>query len=101
VLGISAVNLILINTVGPLLAAYGKTKQRQDLYERACRLYEQLPPERNSITLPYEKAGISMTNACDSQALIQLKQAYCDPHKCIYCRIGYKLLSKQPDADCT
>jgi hypothetical protein len=36
--------------------------------------------------------GIPRQNALDSQALLQLKQYYCDEKRCLECAIGAKLL---------
>jgi hypothetical protein len=40
-------------------------------------------------------AGVKVAHAGDSQALIQLRKAYCDKKKCVFCRIGHKLLAQQ------
>jgi hypothetical protein len=93
-LGENALNTLLINTVVPLLFAYG---QKNDLYEypdRAIRLLESLPAEQNRIVSTFGQAGIKAQHAGDSQALIQLKREYCEQRKCIYCRIGFRLLNK-------
>ena len=42
----------------------------------------------------FAEMGIGVTNALESQAVIQLNNAYCQAHKCLYCRIGHKLLSR-------
>jgi len=92
-LGEASFNIILINTVAPLLFAYGK-KTATDLYcDRAVRLLESLKPERNSIVAEFSAAGVIPANASDSQALIQLRKEYCDKRKCLHCRIGHTILS--------
>jgi hypothetical protein len=93
-LGLSAVNILLINTVVPILFAYGKKKDRMLFMEKAFELLEAIPPEDNSIVNSYTRAGMKAVHAGDSQALIQLKREYCEQKKCIFCRIGHKLLSK-------
>jgi len=93
-LGKNAVDVILINAVIPTLFAYGKTKKQPDLCDRAMRLLEQLPPEHNNIVALFIDAGIDCRNASDSQALIQLRREYCDKKKCLYCRIGYRVIEK-------
>jgi hypothetical protein len=92
-LGEASVGIILINTVAPLLFAYGR-KRGGDLYcDRALRLLESLKPERNSIVAEFSAAGITPVNASQSQALIQLRKEYCDKRKCLYCHIGHTILS--------
>jgi hypothetical protein len=93
-LGLSAINIILINTVVPILFAYGKKKEQEAFMEKAVRLLEAIKPENNFIVNSFSRAGIKILHAGDSQALIQLKKEYCEQKKCIFCRIGHKLLSK-------
>ena len=84
----SSLNLLLINTVSPLLFACGRQRMDEDLAERAFALLEQLPAERNYITRCWECAGIKAAHAADSQALIQLRQHYCDGKDCLRCQFG-------------
>ena len=93
-LGLSAIRLLIINTVVPVFFAYGKNKNIETYPERAIRFLESLKPENNSVITLFSRSGIQIQNACDSQALIQLKRAYCEQKKCIYCRIGHQLLAK-------
>lgn len=93
----SSVDLIIINTVIPFLYAYGKYKGDERLYNRASALLEELKPENNYIIRLWKECGLEAAHAGDSQALIQLKKNYCDPKKCLYCRIGYEYFkSKVP-----
>jgi len=93
-LGLSAVHLLIINTVVPVFFAYGKNKNLETYTERAIRFPESLKPENNSVITLFSRSGIQIQNACDSQALLQLKREYCEQKKCIYCRIGHQLLAK-------
>lgn len=93
-IGLSAQNVILINTVVPILFAYGKIKSQPQMQEKALRLLEQLKPENNYVVNTFIKSGIVPCHAGDSQALLQLQREYCEKKKCIFCRIGHKLLSK-------
>ncbi|MDR2473142.1 MAG: DUF2851 family protein [Tannerella sp.] len=92
-IGANATNIILINTVAPILFAYGKIKKRDNYCERALRLLEKIPAERNAIVTLFGNAGVKADNAGDSQALIQLQREYCEKKKCLYCRIGYRVLA--------
>lgn len=94
-MGASTIDILLINSLVPILFIYGKQKGLEAYTERAFLLLETLAPEKNFITNQFGRAGIKINNAADSQALIQLKREYCEKKKCIYCRIGHKLLSKQ------
>lgn len=93
-LGLSSIDILLINTVIPLLLVYGIKKNQEYFLDRAIHLLESIKPENNYIVHLFRNAGIEVLHASDSQALIQLKKEYCDLKKCIFCRIGHKLLSK-------
>lgn len=93
-LGSSAVDIVLINTVVPLLYAYGIKTGNDEYLERSMSILESLKSEQNNIVRKFAGAGISLRTALDSQAVIQLNNAYCLQKKCLYCRIGHKLLAK-------
>lgn len=90
----STIDLIIINTVIPFLYAYGKACHKETYSTRATELLETLKPENNYIIRIWNNYGIKAEHAADSQALIQLKKMYCDPKKCLYCRIGYEYFLK-------
>lgn len=91
----SSRNLIIINTVVPLLYAYGKSHQEPVLQERAIRVLEQLKAENNYILRQWKACGLNVSTAADSQALIQLKREYCDRLDCLRCRFGYEYLKQK------
>lgn len=91
-LSASSLNLLMINTVVPILFAYGRHKSDERLCDRAFDFLEQLKAENNYIVRMWQKCGLPVHNAGDSQALIQLKTAYCDRKDCLRCRIGYEYL---------
>lgn len=96
--GDASINVILINTIVPILFAYGKKNNIEKYCTRALSILEDLKPERNSIVREFKKFGISPLNAADTQALIQLRKEYCNQHKCLYCKVGYQILSGKMDA---
>ena len=51
-----------------------------------------LMPENNQLIKNFKAIGIEAKNIRDTQALIQLKQAYCDHHQCLKCAVGCHLL---------
>lgn len=95
-LGLSSIRVILINTVAPCLFCYASHQGDQELKDRAVRLLEQLPPERNAVITLWSSLGIDCRSAYDTQALLQLKTHYCDRKDCIRCRIGHKVLAVRP-----
>lgn len=90
----NSIDIILINTVAPLLYAYGELTGNYEMTDKAIKLLEDLRAESNSIVSHFVAYGIDCPDALTSQALVQLKREYCDARKCIYCKIGHYLLSK-------
>lgn len=90
-----SLDLLIINTVAPLLFAYGRMRMDEELCERAFALLEQVKAERNVVTRSWDEAGLQAENAADSQALIQLKKTYCDRKDCLRCRFGAEYLRKR------
>lgn len=90
----SSIDIILINTVAPLIYAYGELTGSYEMTDKAIKLLEDLRAESNSIVSHFVAYGIDCPDALTSQALVQLKREYCDARKCIYCKIGHHLLSK-------
>lgn len=95
--GMSAASrrLLIINTVVPLLFAYGRHTSNEDICGRAIQLLETLPAENNYILRQWQDCGLKVTTAADSQALIQLKRQYCDRTDCLRCRFGYEYLKRR------
>lgn len=90
----SSIDIVLINLVAPLCYAYGELTGDYAMGDRAIALLESLRPERNAIVTQFVQAGIRCDDALTSQALIQLRKGYCEARKCIYCRIGHRLLTE-------
>lgn len=91
-LSASATRLILINTVAPLLYAYGSSRGEEKWTDRAIDMLEELPAENNRILRVWKECGLRVASAADSQALIQLKKMYCDRLDCLRCQFGYAYL---------
>ena len=89
-----SINLLLINTCIPMLFAYGRHTSKEELCDRAFDFLEQLKAENNHIIRMWQDCGLEVKTAGDSQALIQLKNEYCDKKDCLRCRIGYEYLKK-------
>ena len=95
----SSIDILLINTVAPLYYAYGIKTDSYAMSDRAVELLESLRPERNSIVAMFAAAGLRCDDALTSQALIQLRREYCEARKCLYCKIGHRLLSEAAKAE--
>lgn len=94
-IGKGALNLIVINTVIPFLYAYGLHKTDEALCDRATRFLEILKAEDNHVTRLWSGAGLPVSTAADSQALLQLQKEYCDKKDCLRCRFGFEYLRRE------
>lgn len=94
VLGNQMIENIIINTVCPILFAYGIYNNDQLQKEKAVDWLEELRRENNAITRGFEQLGVANKSAFDSQALVQLKKNYCDQKRCLDCSIGNMILSR-------
>lgn len=88
----ATLNVLLINAVAPLLYAYGEATDNARLTDAAVNILLALPAERNRVVATFKRLGLPCHSALDSQAFVQLWQAYCEKNKCIYCRFGHRML---------
>jgi hypothetical protein len=93
-LGNQMIDTLIINTVVPVLFAYGLLHNEEQYKNRALNWLDELEPEMNAITNGYTELGIVNKSAFDSQALLELKSHYCDPKKCLDCALGNALLKR-------
>ncbi len=91
-LGEDSLNNIIINTIVPFLFVYGKQKDDQKYVDRALAFLEQTEGEDNSIINKWESLKLPVKNAYSTQALLQLKNEYCNVKKCLSCNIGTYLI---------
>ncbi|SDD26624.1 Protein of unknown function [Mucilaginibacter pineti] len=91
-LGAKSIDIILINTLVLFLFSYGKHNQQEYYISRALKLLENLPAEKNNITDDFINLGVKIDNAFESQALLELKNNYCNYKKCLQCGVGNRIL---------
>ena len=91
-LGRSFIQHVIINAIVPVLFSYAMHKTEDAWKERALNLLMDLEPERNVVTKQWETYGVINKTALDSQALIHLKNNYCNKKKCLDCAVGIRLL---------
>lgn len=90
--GVSMIDNIVINTVAPVLFAYGNYHNEIKYKEKVLKWLEESAAEKNFITRGFEKLNIENKNAYDSQGMIELKNEYCDKKRCLDCPIGNSIL---------
>jgi hypothetical protein len=93
-LGKQAVDSLIINAIVPVLFTYGRMVSGDSYKDSAQKILQELPAELNSIITSWKRNQIIPDHAMDSQALIHLKNHYCDKRKCLKCAIGNKILLK-------
>ena len=93
-LGHQTVNNILINTIIPVVFAFGFLHKKPLLQEKALKWLQTIGPETNGITAKFDELGIVCINAMDTQALLELKAGYCDKRRCLECAVGNAILKK-------
>lgn len=86
-LGATAVDVLIINAVVPVLFSYGIYHDNQDLKNRSLGFLNMMGPEDNLIIRKFEKLGVSVQDAQQTQALLHLYGNYCKRRKCLKCRV--------------
>lgn len=89
----SFIDLIVINTIIPLQFAYAKS-QGKEILEDLISLLNEVASEKNAIIDKFNSFGIQSKNAFESQAMLQLKNEYCNKSRCLECAVGMELLKK-------
>ncbi|MCB0462962.1 MAG: DUF2851 family protein [Flavobacteriaceae bacterium] len=90
----SFIDLLLINTIIPLKYCYAK-QNGKDINEEILKLIQEIKSEKNSIVNKFQSLRPVSTSALQSQALLQLKNSYCDKNKCLQCAVGNSLLNRK------
>ncbi len=91
-LGLEMVNNIIINTICPVLFAWGNYHDDDLFKTKAIQWLGEVAPEKNGITRGFQLLDIENKNACDSQALLELKNEYCKKRRCLDCGVGNAIL---------
>jgi hypothetical protein len=91
-IGEGSVDVLLINTVAPLLYLYGRELGKEEYLQKAEKLLFTLKAEKNIIVDKFALLGVKASSSFESQALLQMKNNYCNQKKCLNCSIGIKIL---------
>lgn len=90
-LGADTIDNLLINTVIPVLFAYGLHMQDEAIKDKVIKWLIDIKKETNHIIKEWRNAGIASVSAFDSQALIELTNNYCTKKRCLECAVGNKI----------
>jgi hypothetical protein len=90
------VGLLIINTIIPLKFCYAR-QQGQDVSEELLQLGSEISSEENTIVKKFNTLNNIAKNACQSQALLQLKSDYCDKNRCLHCAVGNAIIGSEKE----
>ena len=92
--GPTAIDVLIINAIVPVLFAYGIYHDNETLKEKSLELLEKMKPEDNLVIRKFEEMGVNVCNAQQSQAVLHLYKCYCKKRKCLNCRVFSALFKK-------
>lgn len=87
-------NSIIINSVIPLIFAWGKENGEENRTEEVLDLLEKIPAEDNRIIAFWREQGIEALSAYETQALIEQTKEYCEKKECLRCSIGHQIFKE-------
>jgi hypothetical protein len=91
----TVLELLVLNFVIPLWFAYGRYFEQQEWQERCFDLLQEIPAENNYIIRMFLESGWVTQNGFDSQGMIGLYKNYCQPKKCLQCKIAQSLIKSE------
>lgn len=94
-LGAQMIDTIIINTIIPVLFAYGIYKNENASKEKALHWLSHISSEKNNIINAWKSHGVASSNALESQGLVELKNNYCNLKKCLECTVGFHILRQK------
>jgi hypothetical protein len=92
----SFVDLLIINTIIPIKFCYAR-QQGRDISEEILKLASEIASEENTIVKKFNSFKNISKNASQSQALLQLKNEYCDKNKCLQCGVGNFIIGSEAE----
>jgi hypothetical protein len=95
IMGEKSFQLIIINALIPFLYSYSTFIGNENLQEYSMRLLELLPFEENNITKKYQQLGFCAAHAGDSQAILELRNEYCEKKRCLDCSVGRMIVTME------
>lgn len=98
-LGAFKANIIGINLVSVLQFSYGSYTGSETLRDSSITLLERLPAEDNRYIRNWKERGVTVHNAFESQALLQLTTEFCTVKRCAECPVGRRILQRASVAD--
>ncbi len=86
------IDLLVINTILPIKFSYAKHLGKA-VDSEIFHIINHIKKEENGIVKNFSLAGVDITSAKESQAVLQLYREYCAKNKCLQCSVGSSLLN--------
>jgi uncharacterized protein DUF2851 len=93
-MGKTSMENIIINSIAPLIYAYGIQNDRSEYLKKSTDLFSSTNAETNRLVNKWKKLGMKAKNARQSQGLYSLYQIFCKPKKCLQCAIGISIFKR-------
>jgi hypothetical protein len=90
--GKQSIQHLILNISPPLLALYARKVDNFSYMDKAFEVLSQLNAEDNKILRKYKALGEKPKSAYESQAFLQLYSSYCQPKRCLNCKIGLAIM---------
>ncbi len=94
-IGAGMIESIIINTIIPILFTYAHFHGEEALKAKMLRWLMHLPSESNTVMDGFRMLEVEMITAFDSQAMLELKNQYCNHRRCLDCAVGDMILAKR------
>lgn len=91
-IGVTSVDNIIINTIVPMLYIYGNEHDEKRFKILAYELLSNIKAEDNVIIRKWNELSITVKNSYESQAMLELKNEYCNKKQCLSCGVGNYLV---------
>lgn len=88
------IDLIIINTLVPVIFSYSKFMGK-DASDAIIAMMGAIAKEENTIVNHFTQLRPVAKSALQSQGLIELKNNYCDKKKCLECAVGSSILNEK------
>lgn len=86
------IDLVILNCIIPFRFCYASSKGNEPI-EQLIAFATAISTEKNAIIERFQRLGIKPVDSYHSQALLQLKNEYCNYNRCLNCEIGQKLIN--------
>lgn len=94
-IGEQLVDVVILNTIAPIMYFYGQLNSLPNFADRALDLLASVKPENNKVTRRFTDVGFEVNNGLASQGALQLHNKYCTFKRCLECQIGHEVLKRE------